>query len=196
MKPILSGTSLGGALRARGLKIANTISKNNQKKTRDLIDDIFGIEMKGDVQPRASRVLVEEKVVEQSADAPQLVQNRVSLDRFAGGARDTALFNEQPVFGGDDTIVKLRLSLFDPACHEIGLLLLLLKDLWTGDLPLGGESSVGRGRLQGKDAKLTYRFDGKELHWIIQANDEGLDVEGDKTVLESYVSMLQTHLGA
>jgi len=196
LKPVLSGTSLGGALRARGLKIANTIAKNDKKKSEDLINDVFGIEMKGDVQPCASRVLIEEKVVEQPADAPQLVQNRVSIDRFTGGARDTALFNEQPVFGGDNTIVRVRLSLFDPACHEIGLLLLLLKDLWTSDLPLGGESSVGRGRLKGKDAKLTYRFDGKELRWIIKTNGEGLDVEGDKTVLESYVSTLQTHLGA
>ena len=29
---------------------------------------------------------------------------------------------------------------------QAGLLLLVLKDLWSGDLPLGGESSVGRGR--------------------------------------------------
>jgi len=40
-----------------------------------------------------------------------------------------------------------------------GLLLLLLRDLWTGDLPLGGESSVGRGRLKGRSATLAY--DGK-----------------------------------
>lgn len=197
LKPILSGTSLGGALRARALKIANTIAGGHDRKPAGLINTIFGIEMNDRVEPCASRIQVEETVVEQPADALELVQNRVSIDRFTGGARDTALFNEQPIFGGDDTTVKVKLTLFNPACHEVGLLLLLLKDLWTSDLPLGGESSVGRGRLKGKEAKLTHRFDGKELTWTITADgDNGLSEIGDKTTLEMYVSALHTHLEA
>jgi hypothetical protein len=48
---------------------------------------------------------------------------------------------------------------------EVGLMLLLLKDLWTGDLPLGGESSVGRGRLQGVSATITL----DDNVWVIEA---------------------------
>jgi CRISPR/Cas system CSM-associated protein Csm3 (group 7 of RAMP superfamily) len=199
MKPVMSGTSLGGALRARATRIANTIERNRKTATQALINTMFGDEMNGNKDPHASRIVIEEHIVEQPADVPQLVLNRVSIDRFTGGARDTALFNEQPVFGGDDTVVRVNLSLINPAGHEIGLLLLLLKDLWTSDLPLGGESSVGRGRLNGQGATMRYRFDNGEREWRIarqKAGSDKLAIEGDRTTLEMYVSALRTHLGA
>ena len=67
---------------------------------------------------------------------------------------------------------------------NIGLLLLLLKDLWTADLPLGGESSVGRGRLRGKHAVLTY---GGNSWTFTQDTDGALQVQGDKHRLEQFV---------
>ncbi len=167
--PILSGTSLAGALRARALKIANTIAPTNASRAKQLVDEMWGADMEElrkrrqggdqDARPYASRVLVEEHVVKNTRH--DLVQSRVSIDRFTGGARDGALFNEQPIFGGkangNDTTVEIDIRLIEPKEHEIGLLLLLLKDLWTGDLPLGGESSVGRGRLAGRSATMTWR---------------------------------------
>ena len=44
---------------------------------------------------------VEEAVIREAATG--LVQSRVSIDRFTGGARDGALFNQQPAFGSDRT---------------------------------------------------------------------------------------------
>jgi CRISPR/Cas system CSM-associated protein Csm3 (group 7 of RAMP superfamily) len=118
------------------------------------------------------------------------VQNRVSIDRFTGGARETALFNERPAFGGDDTELTLEVRLLNPQDHEIGLLLLLLKDLWTGDLPLGGEVGVGRGRLKGKWATLTLQRDGGTQEWKIVANGRGLTIDGDRNELEQFVRAL------
>ena len=178
-KPILSGTSLAGALRARALKIANTLGP---QKAQGLVEAMFG---KTD---KASRVSVREDIVENPR--ADLVQNRVSLDRFTGGARDTALFNEQPAFGDDNTTVTMDIRLIEPQIPEVGLLLLLLKDLWTGDLPLGGESSVGRGRLKGKKANLAYWSDGVSVPWEIAANGEGLAIFGDRGVLEGCVAAL------
>lgn len=191
-EPILSGTSLGGALRARAQKIVNTIGTPLQ--TDKLIGEMFGPEIIGSVQPRASRVSDRETVV-QNARA-DLVQNRVSIDRFTGGARDTALFNEQPTFGDDNTTVTVDVQLVNPKVYEIGLLLLLLKDLWTGDLPLGGESSIGRGRLKGRRADLIYRHDGTLEQWIITTTEKGLHIDGDEghDVLEAYVTALNTHV--
>jgi hypothetical protein len=81
--------------------------------------------------------------------------SRVKIDRFTGGAYESALFSEQPEIGiPDKESVTLDLTLRNPNDAELGLLLLLLKDLWTGDLPIGGESSVGRGRLKGIKATL------------------------------------------
>jgi hypothetical protein len=65
--------------------------------------------------------------------------------------------------------------------------LLLLKDLWTGDLPLGGEISVGRGRLAGQKATLTYRRSAALQQWVIEQADEHLQVNGDRNLLESFV---------
>jgi len=189
-KPILSGTSLGGALRARALKIANTLDTNDRVQT--LIDEMFGIEMRPGVQPKASRIVVTETVVQNAKT--DLVQNRVSIDRFTGGARETALFSEQPTFGGNDTTLTVDIRLINPNDHEIGLLLLLLKDLWTGDLPLGGESSVGRGRLKGKRAILTHQSDGASRHWEIVTSGQGLTVVGDRDALKTFTVMLNTYL--
>lgn len=171
-KPILSGTSLAGTLRARATRIANTVDKAG--KAKELIYDLFGPDMndrewmraKKEKGVRASRLTVKETVVENGRT--DLVQNRVSIDRFTGGARDTALFDQQPVFASDKTMVTIDLHLRNPEKHDIGLLLLLLKDLWTEDLPLGGESSVGRGRLQGRRATINYQ-NGERQEWVFAA---------------------------
>lgn len=161
LQPIVSGTSLAGAIRARAARIARTVAP---ERAEQIIDGLFGPRFsdEGDRNKgkRASRVTVYESVIEQPIER---VQSRVTLDRFTGGAYPGALFDQQPVFGGRETRVRLKIEVRDPQPVEIGLLLQVLKDLWTGDLPLGGESSVGRGRLQGLEATLT---DGPHHQWI------------------------------
>jgi CRISPR/Cas system CSM-associated protein Csm3 (group 7 of RAMP superfamily) len=177
-RPVLSGTSLGGALRARASKIANTLG---QAKADSLIEQMFG------KTELASKVRVSEQIVQNAVI--DLVQNRVSIDRFTGGARDTALFNEQPAFGDQHTELNIELQFHNPEKHEIGLLLLLLKDLWTSDLSVGGESSVGRGRLKGNNATLTYRNGGTPKVWTINVSEQGLDISGNRDELNEYVTV-------
>jgi len=142
--PVISGTSLAGILRHRAERIVNTFNSCSS-----IVDKLFGfVEGKS---AKASRLVVHEKVINNSAD---LVQSRIAIDRFTGGSFPGALFDAQPVFGGDETYITLELELHKPEKYEIGLLLLLLKDLWTSDLPIGGESSIGRGRLEGIEANL------------------------------------------
>lgn len=195
VEPILSGTSLGGALRARALKIAHTL--DTRGRAQALIEEMFGVEMKPNVQPKASRVIVREHMMQNART--DLVQSRVSIDRFTGGAREALLFSEQPAFGSNDTTVTVDVELINPKDYEIGLLLLLLKDLWTGDLPLGGESSVGRGRLKGKSATLTYSQGGTSQEWTIAVNGNVLTVKDKngadaRAVLGEYVTALNTEL--
>lgn len=155
LKPVLSGTSLAGAIRSRALRIANTLADGGAGAPK-LIDAMFGPEkIESGNTPYASRVLVNEEFINKGQ---ALVQTRIKIDRFTGGTIESALLEEAPHFGGT---VKLRLSLRNPEEAEIGLLLLVLKDLWLGDLPLGGESSVGRGRLRGSHATLRFRQQGK-----------------------------------
>lgn len=188
--PVLPGTSLAGALRSRANRILNTL---NSTKTQEVLNKLFGTDMEsGEEATRASRLVVRESVIDKGR---VLVQNRVGIDRFTGGALDTALFNEAPQIGGS---VTLHMQIRQPKEHEIGLLLLLLKDLWTSDLPLGGTSSVGRGRLRGKEATLRHT-NGHVAEWVIHAPDDQsntLTITGDKQQLEDYVGALQKELGA
>lgn len=186
--PIISGTSLAGALRARAEKIANTITqkkKEHEDNVRELVEDTFGSENAANGHPQASRLIVSESEIEHATN--DLVQSRVSIDRFTGGALDTALFTEAPVFKTDETQIKINLRLQNPKDAEIGLLLLLLKDLWTSDLAIGGEASVGRGRLRGKKVDLT-------LHqtWSITQSSDKLAItpENGPEALQEYVKSL------
>ncbi len=181
--PILSGTSVAGALRGRALRICKTL--NPGKKAKEFQEAIFGPEIQSaENTAKASKLVVNETVIENPLD---LVQTRVKIDRFTGGTYPSALFNEQPVFGQNRTRVSLKLILQHPSEGEIGLILLLLKDLWTADLPLGGEISIGRGRLRGEYATLQYKRKDETTSWLIKDDGGNLNIEGDKARLESFV---------
>ncbi|NCJ07352.1 hypothetical protein GS597_12705 [Synechococcales cyanobacterium C] len=184
LKPVLSGTSLTGVLRHRAERIINTL-----EKPISIIDEVFGPDFSEDKskQAKVSRLIVQEAEIKNTHD---LVQNRIAIDRFTGGALHGALFDEQPIFGGEFTIC---LELRQPKDYEIGLLLLLLKDLWTGDLPVGGESSIGRGRLQGQSAKVLHCHQGQKQEWTIDQIDQRLQVS-DAEALEKFVSALVNHI--
>jgi CRISPR/Cas system CSM-associated protein Csm3 (group 7 of RAMP superfamily) len=111
------------------------------------VNDLFGPRKPDNptvrFRPKASRLRVSECVIENSQ---QLRQARIRIDRFTGGVVDGALFDEEPDFRGK---IHLHLELRNPRAGEPGLLLLLLKDLLTRDLALGGTSSVGRGVVTG-----------------------------------------------
>ncbi len=173
-EPILSGTSLAGALRARALKIANTLMQDDQK-AKEFVDGLFGRRITGNTdEPSGSAILVDEVQIGEQGRVADRVQNRVKIDRFTGGAYPQGLFAQQPVFGDSSTEMKINLELRETPLStgslfkaQVGLLLLVLKDVWTGDVALGGESSVGRGLLCGKRATLKYGGD----TWEITGND-------------------------
>lgn len=192
-RPVLSGTSLAGAVRARALRIANTLWPDDRERAEYLVNIMFGrrIQGRGD-EPSGSRVLTRETELANTRD---LVQSRVKIDRFTGGSYPTALFTQQPTFGGEQATAKLYIAMHRPEDAHIGLLLLVLKDLWTGDLPLGGESSVGRGRLQGRHATLTLCEVGKPTTWQIEQVGERLQFDSAETParLEAFLGKLQVY---
>jgi CRISPR/Cas system CSM-associated protein Csm3 (group 7 of RAMP superfamily) len=192
MRPVVPGTSLAGALRARAQRIAQTLAED-AALADNLIESIFGPqEVLPDEPARASRLEVSETEIE---GGYPLVQSRIRIDRFTGGAAETALFEEQPIFAGNNGIVKIDLRLRNPSDPEIGLLLLLLKDLWTGDLPVGGETSIGRGRLLGRKATLRIKS-GDEWRFAADEVDGSLEVKGDRQKLQAYVDALNEELQA
>ncbi|MBI3175248.1 MAG: hypothetical protein HYZ25_16095 [Chloroflexi bacterium] len=187
--PVIPGTSWAGVLRQRALKIARTVSGNKVAASQNFVDDMFGpssIE-RGDKNVKASRVGIKESEI---TKVDSLVVTRVKIDRFTGGAFESALFSEQPAVGNPETRITLDLILRDPKAAELGLLLLLLKDLWTGDLPIGGESGIGRGRLKGVSATLAT----SEGEWNFKADGLKVSVTPYADDLEKWVKLFNDEL--
>ena len=196
--PIVSGTALAGALRARALRIVNTLNPSQDDICWKFIDRVFGMRQRDKADKStvtASRLLTSEVRINQ---AIELTQSRIKIDRFTGSGYPGALFSERVAFGNSEghTTLLMRLELRKSQSNhdfsaEIGLLLLLLKDLWIGDLTIGGESNVGRGRLKGLSATLTYQHPHPKPYssWEILAGDGSnqLVLPQDSDVLQGYV---------
>ncbi len=174
-KPVLPGTSLAGAMRAQALRIARCV-RSSQKDGDEWINQLFGprIEHSQDpssTQPSVSKLRVSENVV--SNGTPHR-QTRIAIDRFTGGVVSGALFDEEVQAGGK---INVRIELRKPTEAEIGLILLLLKDLLSGEIPVGGSASVGRGVLKGT-AKL-FLDNGKQYNI-------GPDLHVQKEVMDDF----------
>ncbi|MBO0348511.1 TIGR03984 family CRISPR-associated protein [Phormidium pseudopriestleyi FRX01] len=182
--PVLSGTSLAGVLWHRTERIIETLGKS-----RTMLAQLFGVVDEKTKEAQASRLIVHESVIENTAE---LVQNRIAIDRFTGGAYHGALFDEQILCGSNETRINLELELRQPSQAEVGLLLLLLKDLWTSDLPVGGEKSIGRGKLQGIKAEMEWHHRGPtQQTWTITQDGKGKLKVSDKNLLEDCVKSLK-----
>jgi CRISPR/Cas system CSM-associated protein Csm3 (group 7 of RAMP superfamily) len=202
-QPVIPGTSIAGAIRHRAERIVRSITANeqNEQKADELICSIFGYvnEAAEKTQQvgglRASRLRVEEEWI---TDTVSEVQTRVSIDRFTGGVRAGLLFEEMPVWGNEKRPARwqLRWRLWHPERIEIGLLLQVLKDLWLGDLAIGGGAGIGRGVLQGEKATLTLLDDATNT-WLLDSGQSVGQIifqEGTATELNQYAEELFTYL--
>ncbi|MCL4440394.1 MAG: RAMP superfamily CRISPR-associated protein, partial [Firmicutes bacterium] len=141
--PILPGTSGKGAIRHRALRIVKTLGGEEGliKKLMGFVDIDEG---NRDTEKIKSRLLVEETVINNTVSA---IQHRIKIDRFTGGVINGALFDSMPIWpaGNNREMVNLRLAVVkDCAAWEAGLLLLVLKDLWNGDLAAQSLTTANR----------------------------------------------------
>ena len=187
-KPILSGTSIKGAIRDRAVKIINTLKKDDSGE--DFIKETFGwVDNKAKSKEKyKSRVIVDESFIDESVI--EETQARTKIDRFTGGTISVALFKSKPIWHKDEKIkIKIKVKNYEP--WEAGLILLVLKDLWNGDLPIGGEKAIGRGLLNGIKADII----SKEGNFKIIQERENIKIEGDKSKLDSYLKEFINKIG-
>jgi len=185
-KPILPGTSLKGAIRNRAFKIAKTLCI---PCAEDKIIELFGKAGNNEIKNKKSRILVEETTIE---NAVSELQNRIKIDRFTGGTINNALCDSMPLWNlnnSNSVTIKLKIKDFKQSDQwAAGLLMLILKDFWTEELPIGGEKNVGRGILSGNKAII--RWNNKELK--IEKDDGRLKFASktDADELNSFVKQL------
>lgn len=155
---IIPASSMVGVLRHRAEAILRTLTK--QTESHPVVEELFGSVHDTKESHKAGSLHLQESLIRESCE---LRHTRVCIDPWTGGALDSALFTEDALYGGRFT---LELSLRrvgtskdkakeSPSKAAMGLLLLTLRDLWEGDLPIGGESSVGRGFVRGVGGQIS-----------------------------------------
>jgi CRISPR/Cas system CSM-associated protein Csm3 (group 7 of RAMP superfamily) len=181
-KAVLPGKSIKGALRHRALKILQTLGMRPENAD-NFLNQLMGFVNESDEDNKQkSRLLVEETIIEGAEE--NISQPRNKIDRFTGGTMKGSLFESQPLFHQREKFC-LKLSVDSYTESEAGLLLLLLKDLWTEDLPIGGEKNIGRGMLKGISAKISLHKDIPEKIEISNGDKEHLKISparGQKTL--------------
>lgn len=147
-KYVIPGTSWNGALRHSIYSILNRLL-HNEKRTEEILENLFGYIKPGVKKAAASRVIIDESIIDEQQTI-SYTRNRV--DRFTGGVVASALFTERPVYGGT---VTLNIIIKEPQEWEKGLLLLALLDIAGGIQPVGGGANIGRGILRADPADIT-----------------------------------------
>jgi CRISPR/Cas system CSM-associated protein Csm3 (group 7 of RAMP superfamily) len=202
------------------------IEKDNNCKEIVKPDKINGsIYKETKIKSLKGKLQVSENTFKEKTYTEEL-QHRIKIDRFTGGTIDGALFDSMPLYNiaKEEPSITFDMNIdWSDRKYELkdekgistnnyiewtqykksaaGLLLLVLKDIWTGDLPIGGEKNVGRGRLRGVEATISWEDkeillkeeNGKlEAKYIKSNNDEP---KGAWEKLEEFVSALNGLVG-
>lgn len=147
---LIPGTSLKGVLRHQAEKILSVLGK-----PESLLYNLMGYSVEN--ESRKSRFIVNEVYFKNGVIEKDQTRNRI--DRFTGGTIESALFTNRALYQEKPSVpvVHLHFEIKDCADWEAGLALFMLKDLWTGNIALGGEKSIGRGLLKGVSASISYK---------------------------------------
>jgi CRISPR/Cas system CSM-associated protein Csm3 (group 7 of RAMP superfamily) len=82
-------------------------------------------------------------------------QYRIHIDKFTGGVKYQGLFAEKPAGGALEIKVDIIDNHKQATDKAKALVLLALRDIGIGVVPLGGGSSIGRGYIEGYQLRVT-----------------------------------------
>lgn len=136
--PVIPGTSWNGAIRARALEILRQLQRGDEKD----IEEMFGYVDETKNEAQQSLVRIAESIIK---GGKFLEMTRNKINRFDASTIEGALYSERAYFGGE-TKLEIKIKYEDDRDDwKIGLLLLVIKDIQNGYLPVGGQTAVGRG---------------------------------------------------
>lgn len=173
----IPGTSIKGVLRHQCCNILHAIDLSNTVEK-----NLFGYSNNQD--SRKGRLMVDEVYLDTTYKQEE--QTRTRIDRFTGGVMTGALFQDHPIRNtkGKQLTFPLRMTVKDCSNSEAGLVLLLVKDLMTGQITLGANHTIGYGRIKGNSVTVQYHG---ECYGI---DGTGKVTEGESTKLENLVQAL------
>lgn len=166
--------------------VRNRIEKICKYKNMDdsIVEDIFGKTGYNETDGKTGCLRFYDCVIGDTAENDMAVtQKRIHIDKFTGGVMYQGLFSEKPA-GGKVTIRVDVLPSGDDKAKA--LVLLALRDIGIGAVPLGGENSIGRGYIAGDKMHVS---DGNNDRINIDFSDDS--VSGDNGKIKEYLSALQ-----
>lgn len=137
-RPVLPGSSIKGAVRARAAAIAGLLGLR-----QSFVDRLFGRGAEEGDNGLPGRVHFSEVLLPEPPEKRRKI-SRIRIDRFTGSVIRQGLFNEEPVCAGTFSIHITAPE--DDAARS--LLLYALRDLGLGLYSLGSGQAIGRGYVE------------------------------------------------
>jgi CRISPR/Cas system CSM-associated protein Csm3 (group 7 of RAMP superfamily) len=141
---VLPGSSIRGVLRHRAHLVAGSLFPKIEADK--LVDSIFG-KAGGGSPAKAGKVFFEDVRL---PEIKETVVQHVAIDRFSGGALESALYSEAPLWGPE---LKFKLKLDFRSLNELeaAVLAQALLDLAQGHLSVGAGGNRGNGYMRLRD---------------------------------------------
>lgn len=139
-KLLIPATSIKGVIRSQMEKIAKY-----KKLPTDFIETVFGKNAAGKEKGHLGCIHFFDVILEGAERKDP--HKRIHIDKFTGGVFYSGLFQEKTVYG----TLKIRVDLDREDKQAAGILLMALRDMGIGILPLGSGSSIGRGYISGTE---------------------------------------------
>lgn len=156
--PVVTGTSFAGAMRSRMKTFVKMLCpKYTNTQIDRLMAGMWGCideEVPGEAG-RASHIIVAESVIEGGTPVTTV---RTGVSRFESAAKNGAL-REERMYAEGNVVLRMKILRDEAADWTIGLLLLVIKELQNGYLPVGGQTAVGRGIFEANGSII---IDGEE----------------------------------
>ena len=149
---VIPGTTLKGIFRHRAEYIFGKLHLDAK-----FLDKLMG---SAEGKKIKSRFIVAESYIK-NENVVEFAHSRNKIDRFTGGTLQGTLFTTKPVYqkNFDAPTLHVHFEIKNVKDFEAGLAMFLLRDLWLGNVAVGGEKCIGRGTLKGVSAEIN--FNGK-----------------------------------
>ena len=147
-KVLIPASSVKGAISHRTTYYYNLLNKNfiGGKKVFEVVEPIFGAKKDNEIDGFKGNILISDVYLDKASIKDTKVFDHVSIDRFTGGAIDSALFQEKTVASKESFTLEILIKKEKVKDENaINAFEQALKDITTGMLSLGGATTKGHG---------------------------------------------------
>lgn len=148
-KVLIPASSIKGAISHRTTyhyNLLNEIFIDSENKTPfEVVESIFGAKKDKDKEGFKGNILISDLYLDNTSIK---VFDHVSIDRFTGGAIDSALFQEKTITTNEEFTLEILIKNIDDK-KAIEAFEKTIKEITTGMLSLGGATTKGHGVFSG-----------------------------------------------